>query len=705
MKPVFHLQKDLTDCGASCLQNILAGYKVNMPLEMLRVMCGTSEEGATLLGLHQAAQDLGFSPMGAEAESIDNLAEVTEPCILHLTVGGRSYHYVVFYPPAPGAKQDLFTIGDPASGIEHWDRSKLEERWQSKTLLLLKPTGKLQAMAQRERSKWSWLWTIVKKDLDLLYLAAFFGLIIAILNLSTAIFSQKFLDNILPGHRTQKVVLATVLFGILLLLRCGITRLRSVLLARQSYQFNLHLTSHFFGSLLYLPKSFFDGRRTGDLTTRLNDIGRIQQALSYIVGDIGVQALFLLVSLGLAFSYSVVAGVACLIVLPLQFWVVKRHERSILTDYHEAMKANALKESSYIETLNGISTIKVMNQEPLFIRQGKGKMEFFQQALLKLGYHRIRFAFDSDLVGAGFMTSIVIACALLATAGKLTTGQWIAILQLAAAFLQAASALALTNLQLQEARAALERIVEFNHIQPEYPQPAAPILATPSFQHLSVSNLTFRYRGRGQLLRNISLEVAKGEIVSVIGESGQGKSTLFQILQKMAPPDSGQVLLNHHDWQDCEPVGWRQMLGVVPQDINVFGGTLLENIAFEDAVTKPEKVIEFCRKYGFDRHFARLHHGSRTILGEGGTRLSGGERQLLGLARCLYREPGLLLLDEPTSAMDAALREWVAALLQEVKQHAGIIIISHDGEWAARTDRTYCLKDGILQEKKSFYVH
>lgn len=716
MKTNFYLQQDIADCGAVCLQNILSHYKVKMPLEMLRVMSGTGEDGATLLGLYQAAEELGFSAMGAEAESIDHLADVTDPCILHLTIEGRFYHYVIFYPQTLGEKQDVFAIGDPSSGIERWDRSLLAERWRSKALLLLRPTEKVHARAQLERSKWSWLSAIVKKDLDLLYLAAFFGLIIAVLNLSTAIFSQKFVDNILPAHQLQKVVLAVSLFGILLLLRCGVTRLRGIILARQSYQFNLHLTTHFFGSLLYLPKSFFDGRRTGDLTTRLNDISRIQQATGYIVGDISVQALFLLVSLCLIFSYSVIAGFICLIILPLQFWIVRRHERRILADYRDVMKANALKESSYIETLNGIGTIKVGNHEPLFVRLGKEKMDFFQQALLKLGYHRVRFVFDNDLVGAFFMISIVVGCAITVVTGGLSTGQWIAVLQLAVAFLQAASALALTNLQLQEAKAALERIVEFNHIQPEYrpvPEPASkpspgsdlrPAAGVPRFQHLSISNLSFRFRGRSRLLRNISLEVSKGEIVSIIGESGQGKSTLFHILERMYRPDSGRVLFNQQDWDQCATMNWRQMLGVVPQDIHLFGGTLLENIAFDDAGANPGKVVEFCRKYGFDRHFDRLNHRGGTILGEGGIRLSGGERQLLGLARCLYRHPGLLLLDEPTAAMDAALREWVARLLQEVKQEAGIIIISHDADWATRADRSYMLQDGILQEKSS-YVH
>ena len=705
MKQPFFIQKDFADCGAVCLQNILSYYKIDLPLEMLRAMSGTGHDGATLLGLYQAAEELGFTPMGAEAEKIDNLAEVAHPCILHLTIEDRFYHYVIYYPPNPGRPgygepQTLFTIGDPSAGIEQWDRSMLDERWRSKALLLLRPTGKLQSRSQLGKSKWSWLAGIVKKDLDLLYLAGFLGLIIAVLNLSTAVYSQKLVDNILPRHQAQKVCLATALFGVLLIVKCGLSRLRGLLLAKQSYRFNINLTAYFLGSLLYLPKSFFDSRKTGDLTSRLNDIGRIQQALSFIVGDISVQALFLVAALGLAFSYSLAAGFGCLLVLPIQFCVVRRHESHLLAGYRDAMKANAAKETSYIDIVKGITTIKTLNKEQIFLTDGNAKMDVFQRSLFKLAHRRIKFVFDNDLVGTLFMTFIVLSCALSVNAGKMTTGQLFAIVQMTVYFLQAAGALALTNLNLQEAKAALERIVEFNHISPEHaPSPISPIIR-PYFKQLIARNISFRFRGRSPLLKDISFEVAKGEIISIVGESGQGKSTLFQLLERMYPPETGSISINGEDWGSCETAAWRNLIGVVPQEITVFAGTLYENIAFDEASGKPGKVVDFCRRFGFEKHFSRLRHGGNTVLGEGGIRLSGGEKQMLGLARCLYRQPELVLLDEPTSAMDATLRQWVNRLLQELKPQMGIIVISHQDEWVGRADRTYYLHDGVLHKKK-----
>ena len=635
MKKEFLLQQDFSDCGPVCLQNILKGYKIDMPLELLREMSGTGSEGSSLLGLLQAAEELGFEAMGAKAEDPGNLAGIEHPCILHLTVDQAYYHYVIFYPPAPGKQQqDRFLIGDPAAGLQQWTKQQLEKMWESKTLLTLRPTDKLLARAASQRSRWSWLRTLVQKDLDLLYLAAFLGLIIAALNLSTAVFSQKLVDSILPKHQTSRLFAGAALLAVLLFARCAISWLRNSLLIRQSYQFNLHLTTHFFESLLYLPKTFFDSRKTGDLTSRLNDVTRIQQAVSYIVGEISVQVLFLLVSLISIFLYSRLAGLLCLLLIPVQFLVVRFHSKHLLEGYRATMRANAAKESNYIDTIRGVGTIRMLNKEPLFIERGKDKMAHFQQALSNLGHRRIRFGFSGEVVGSFFTLAILLACATAVLDGKLRTGEWIAVIQLSLALLQAVAAVAMTNLQLQEAKVAFERIIEFNSIKPERPvQTPAHVPVADRFESLQIRDLCFRFRGRRQLLSNISFEVNKGEIILIIGESGQGKSTLFQILQKMYKPENGKVSINGQNWDQWDLVRWRTLLGTVPQDITIFGGTVLENISFEPA-EDPAVIKTFCKQYGFDPCFSRFRQGYTTLLGEGGVRPSGGEKQLLALARC-----------------------------------------------------------------------
>ena len=201
------------------------------------------------------------------------------------------------------------------------------------------------------------------------------------------------------------------------------------------------------------------------------------------------------------------------------------------------------------------------------------------------------------------------------------------------------------------------------------------------------------------MLKNISFEVHKGEIIALTGESGQGKSTIMQLLQKFYSPEAGNISLNHLPLQDVNTIDYRKLVGVVPQDIMVFSGTVIDNICFETTEEEALRVIEFCKQHGFDQYFSNFPQGYGTVLGEGGVSLSGGQKQLLALARCLYTNPQLLLLDEPTSAMDANTEQFVLDVLQQVKERSGIVIISHKDSLTQLADRVYALQAGVSSVK------
>lgn len=700
------LQKDASDCGVVCLQNILAEYKINISLEVLREKSGTNEQGTTLLGLYQAAVELGFLPVGAEATGMKELEQVKYPCILHLTMEDMRRHYVVYYPHVKSRLQDSekqFVIGDPAIGVKIWTAEQLEKRWQSKTILLLEPDEKLMKQTSVRQSKIKWFHTVIIKDLELLCLVAVLGCIIAGLGLSTAVFTQRLIDLILPKHQLQKLITGVALLMLLLSAKTFLAYLRNYFLIKQSYKFNNRITANFFESLLYLPKPFFDNRKTGDFTSRLNDIARIQQAVSCIIGDIGVQVLYLIISVSVLFYYNYQVGLCCLMVIPLQFIVIKYYQRPINENYRASMSANAKKESSYIETIKGISTIKALGSEPFFIRKGKAIVEAFQNTLYNLGESRIRFAFASEIVTTFFLLIIIIWTSTLVLQNKLRPGELIAILQITASVAQTVTTLSMANLQLQEAKVAFDRMYEFASINPEFETSnnyvqdgKANKQLDVRFNSLEVADINFRFKGRKALLHRISFSVKCGDIVAITGESGQGKSTLFQLLQRMYMPESGEILINGYRMDQINMQQWRKILGIVPQEINIFSGTLWENIVLSEDKDHLDNVIKFCNFYGFDSYFSSFPQGYFTMLGEGGITLSGGQKQLLGLARCLYHKPQLLLLDEPTSAMDAATEQFVINLLQKIKMATGIILISHRDSLVDMADRFYKLENGML---------
>lgn len=698
----FALQQDISDCGVLCLQNILKYYHADISLEKLREWSGTTAQGTSLLGLYEAAGKCGFEASGASAERIDNLYDVEHPCILHVTVDKKILHYIIYYPVrSAGDKPHTFMIGDPAKGVTQISREELEAIWESKTVLLLKPSARLSQWQNQRQKKFRWLLETVKDDKHLMIVAVVLGIFAAILNISTAIFSQRLIDHILPEKEGGKLIVGLLFLALLLLLRSGFNYIRQHLILKQGYQFNTRLNGRFYKSILYLTKSFFDNRKTGDLIARLNDTLRIQEAVSYILGEMAIQFLLLLVSVLFIFFYSWPIGIFCLLILPVIIGVVNYFQKDIVDQQRSVMAAHAMNESNYVDTIRGISTVKVMNRENLFVEGARNIFNVFQGSIFKLGTIRNRFNASMEITGALFMLVVIGWCSLEVLETHMKAGEMIAILQMVGWLVQTSVIVALTNLQVQEARVALDRMYEFTAVEPEYnvELEEKTTWREVAFEKLLLDSVSFRFPGKKQLLKNVSFNVEKGEIVALTGESGQGKSTIMQLLQKFYSPESGSILLNDQPLQSINTISYRKMIGVVPQDIMVFSGTLVDNICFETTEKEAEKVIEFCRQHGFDHYFSNFPQSYGTILGEGGVALSGGQKQLLALARCLYANPQLLLLDEPTAAMDAQTEQFVLKLLNGIKEKTGIIIISHKDALTQLADKVYSLQWGVSRLK------
>ncbi|HXO77867.1 MAG TPA: ABC transporter ATP-binding protein, partial [Puia sp.] len=211
---------------------------------------------------------------------------------------------------------------------------------------------------------------------------------------------------------------------------------------------------------------------------------------------------------------------------------------------------------------------------------------------------------------------------------------------------------------------------------------------------LTIEKIGFRFPGKKLLLKEISLDLKRGEIIALAGESGQGKSTLLQVLQKFYPYEGGSVRCNGRELVAVDTWAWRQTIGVVPQDTAIFSGSLLANICLDPAADI-RRLAAFCTEYGFDRYFENFPQSYATILGEGGVALSGGQKQLLALARCLFAGPQLVLLDEPTAAMDVSTEKFVISVLQRYRSQAGLLIISHKDSLTEIADRVYLLENGV----------
>lgn len=668
LNKTFVLQHDQSDCGVACLLSLIRYYDGDSSLEKLRELSGTNKQGTSLLGLYQAANQLGFIAQGNEAD-IQTLIDYKEPLILHATIDKRLQHYLVCY----GFEKDSFIIGDPAKGIVFYTREELEAVWISKTCLTLKPNTAFVKHDSQRKDKKQWFLKLLKEDIRIIIFSVLLGLGIASLGMVMSLFSQKLIDDILPSKDFTKLVVGITLVALLLMVRVLFTGLRDYFLIHQTKDFNNRIVDNFYTSLLNLPKPFFDTRKIGDLVARLNDTQRIQRVISQIVGNAVINLLIALVSLGLVFYYSWQTGVIASISLPFYFILIYSFNSKIIHSQKEVMQGYAFSESNYITSIQGIATIKNNNKQGFFQNINRVIYSAYQEKVFNLGKINVRLSILSGVFSVLFLIGILGYTSAQVYNDSMSLGELMAVLGIAGSLLPSVASLALITIPINEAKVAFNRMYEYASIEKESSGNQGII----EFETMEIKNLSFRFAGRASLLKDINIRINKCECVAIVGESGTGKSTLAQILQRFYSFEQGQILINNNqNLTEIKIEDWRNIMGVVPQEITVFSGNVVDNILLGQKDTS-ENFIDFCRKYGFEDFIDSLPQGYATLLGEEGINLSGGQKQILALMRALYKRPKILLLDEFTSAMDRKTEQFVLDLLNNLKQELAIILISH----------------------------
>jgi len=715
-KHIYHSfikQTEITDCGVVCLFNIIKYYKGYVNLEKLRELSGTNKKGTTLLGLFQAAQKSGFTAEGIEAD-IDYLKTIEKPSILHVIIDNQLQHYIICY----GYKNGKFIIGDPSRGIMEYTPQKIKEIWISKSLLSLEPNEKFSRVIVEGNERQKWFWALVAEDIQILIIISILSVVVSFLGLILSIFSQQLIDNILPHADRQKLFWGLILISLLLFIRGGINYFRGHLLILQNRDFNNRIIEKFYKSLLYLPKTFFTNRRTGELVARMEDTSRIQNMLAFVFGDLIKDALLVIISLGVVFYYSNTVGFLMLITLPIFFLIAYIFHSKIAKCQFEVMAANALKSSNYINTLQGVDTIKVHNKELEFSVLNKLIYGVFQDKLFNLGKLGITLQFITDVISVIIIIGILSICSIMVLSKHLLIGELTALISITSSMLPSIGNLAFANIRIKGAEVAFDRMYQFTSIEPEYNYDSnnqeenkgetrkdvisfkngmhKNLIDNVNFEKLKVQNISFHFPGRRNLFKDISLTIEKGKITALIGENGSGKTTFFNILEKFYQPEDGTIFFNAIPFEEISIPVWRNLIGVMPQEISIYNGILFTNICLTSNQEEFEKVNEFCLQYGFDQYFKTFPQSYSTILGEEGVTLSGGQKQLIALARALYKKPQLLLLDEPTSAMDKNMERFVLDLLKSLLDQMGIFIIAHRSSIVKFADIVYILEEGTI---------
>jgi len=534
----------------------------------------------------------------------------------------------------------------------------------------------------------------------LLFFSVLLGLGIASLGMAMAIFSQKLIDDILPSKDFNKLITGIILVAFLLLIRVLFIGLRDYFLIRQTKDFNNRIIDSFYTSLLNLPKIFFDTRKIGELVARLNDTQRVQRVISMVASTVIINALVTIVSIVFLFYYSWKTGLIALISLPFYFLLLYSFNKRIISAQKEVMQSYAFNESNYINSMQGIATIKNNNRQVIFKKINQLIYGNYQEKAFNLGKINVRLSVLSGIFSVLFLICILVYTSIQVYYQYMQLGELMAILGIAGSLLPSVASLALIAIPINEAKVAFNRMYEFTSIDKEQTGELNII----DFESFKIKNLSFRFAGRSQLLKDINLVINKNECIAIVGESGCGKSTLGEIIQKFYTFENGKIIVNNKLYlKDINTEDWRNIIGVIPQDITIFNGNIVDNIILGKEDDNLENIAQFCKNYGFEKFITELPQGYATIIGEEGINLSGGQKQLLALIRVLYKKPQLILLDEFTSAMDRKTEQFVLDLLIKLKQDISIIFISHRLNALKHfADRIYIIENG---NSNSFGTH
>jgi ATP-binding cassette subfamily B protein len=671
--------------------SIIHGGEVSQ--EKLREISGTTTSGTTLLGLIQAAKEIGMEAKGFEAE-LSHLIELESPVILHVILDKVREHYVVCF----GHQDGKFWVSDPSSGILAWDEKTLLDVWKSRVLLQIKPLEDFQTQSRQTRYKWEWFKSLIAEDIPVLMVAAVLGTLMALTGLSTAIFSQRLIDDFLPNQNYQKAIWGVIALGVLLLFRSVLGYFQGVFMARQGRDLNLRIVSSFIHKILRLPMKYFKGFSTGDLIARMNDSLRIKNTIAMITGTVIINLLVVVVSLAFVFYQSLWIGYLCLAGILAFLLTGWRYHRPILEKQKEVMAAHALNETQYIDGLTGIPVLKSFGKEAEFGNRIDQVYANYQDKGFGLAMLGNNFSFFTQVIVAVFTGLLFGIGVYLVFEENLLLGELMSLIQVGSSIIPAVAGLVVANIQLQEAKVAFDRMHEVAGFPVEDNQEIGGQSIQVAHTLLSVSNLAFRYPGRSPILKGVSFELQSGESLGLFAPVGTGKSTLVDLIQKFYLSESGVIQLPFLNKENFSLTDWRAQLAIVHQKEKIFNSTVLDNIVLSSDPKEIESKVYLIQSLGCLPLFQELSQGLLTLCGEDGRNLSGGQRQIIGLVRALVKQPKILILDEATAAMDYRMERAVMDLVRDYLHQtgAGLLLITHQPTLAITLDRILILEQGKI---------
>jgi ATP-binding cassette, subfamily B, bacterial len=497
----------------------------------------------------------------------------------------------------------------------------------------------------------------------------------------------------------------TIVFLVILAFQALFSFLRVYTFSRVSENSMRDLRKALYSKIITLPITFFEKHRVGELMSRItSDVTQLQDVLSITLAEFFRQiftlvgGITLIILLSSKLTLFMLSTFPFLVIAAFFFGRFIRKNSKKVQD--ELASTNVIVE----ETLQSINVVKAFTNEQLEVNRYGLSLQKVVEWALKTATFRGSFISFIIFVLFGAIVGVVWYGGHLVQQKELAFDELLTFIIYTGFIGGSVGGLGDMYAQIQRTIGASERVIEILDEQSEIvldKVEAHPLkVGVASAGAISFQNVAFEYPSRPDMpvLKDVSFEVKSGEKIALVGHSGAGKSTIVQLLMRYYNISAGNIWVNGKNINTYDLTDLRKNIGIVPQEVMLFGGTIFENIAYGNPQASENEVIEAARKANASEFIESFPEGFQTIVGERGVKLSGGQRQRVAIARAILKDPALLILDEATSALDSESEKLVQEALDTLMQNRTTIIIAHRLATIRNVDNIYVLSEGGIVE-------
>ena len=714
-------QHDSMQCGVACLQMVSKYFGRKYSLHFLSDICFATSEGVSMLGISEAANEIGLNSVCART-TVKELSDVSLPCILHW----NQNHFVVLYKVRRGKK---FYIADPGKGLITYNIDEFKSHWistqshgEEKGVAMFLQTTPLfyscnkDVSENEQKRSFRFLFGYVKQY------RRYFGQIVlglivgSLLQLVLPFLTQSIVDI---GIKNQDIgFIWLVLLGQLMvtLSRTAIDFVRRWLLLHISMRINISLVSDFFIKLLKLPMYFFDTKLMGDLMQRINDHGRVNDFLTQQTLSITFAMLtFVVFSIVLFFYNKLIFLIFLLGSVLYGVWMTLFLKRRKVLDY-ELFEQQAINNNKTYEFLTSMQEIKLQDCE----QRHRWEWEDTQADLFGVQMKTLKLK-QTQEAGSIFINEIknMVITVVAATAvihGQLTLGMMLAVQYIIGQLNSPVEQLMNFFYSLQDVKISLERINEIHQMDDENQKPDLLSCVQNKDKGINIKDAMFKYdpHALNKIIDGVSIHIPKGKVTAIVGASGSGKTTLVKLMLGYYPVLGGQIQVGNTNINNLNKKWWRRQCGVVMQEGVIFSESIARNIAVDDGDIDKERLLKASEIACIKDYVLSLPLKYNTKIGRDGIGLSQGQKQRILIARAVYKNPDYIFLDEATNSLDANNERMIVENLDRFYQGRTVIIVAHRLSTVRNADQIIVLDKGkivetgnheTLTEKRGAYYH